>query len=92
MQMGYTIYDRVRTRIAEDNNWYCAYCYSQVTKTPYLNSSGLLATIDHKFPLSRGGSWKRYNLTCCCRECNEEKDDMTDQEYRLYRHMCGLNG
>src|SRR5258708_92402 len=69
MKMGYSIYDKVRRRLAQDNKWRCHYCHNPVYLIPY--SSGDLATIDHKTPLGRGGNWKRYNLTCACRGCNE---------------------
>lgn len=82
MQMGYSVYDKVRRRIAEDNNWRCFYCDGPVFLVPA--DSRDLATIDHRVPLARGGSWKRFNLICACRGCNEDKDNMTENEYRLY--------
>lgn len=85
MKMGYSIYDRVRQKLAEDNAWHCYYCHEKVFLVP--NDKEDLATIDHRVPLSRGGVWKRYNLTCACRGCNEDKDNMTDEEYRFYRHL-----
>lgn len=79
MQIGYSVYDRVRRRIAEDCGWVCAYCGGEVTVN--MSAGMRLATIDHKIPLSRGGSWKRYNLTCACKRCNQEKSNMTAEEY-----------
>jgi hypothetical protein len=38
-------------------------------------------TIDHKIPLSRGGSNARHNKVGCCRPCNAEKGAMTADEY-----------
>lgn len=87
MKMGYSIYNKVRTRLADDHNWRCEYCEGPVFLIPH--NSEDLATIDHKIPLSRGGGWKRYNLTCACRSCNEEKTNMTDDEYRFYLHLIG---
>lgn len=87
MKMGYSIYNKVRTRLADDNNWRCSYCEIPVYLVPHYKEE--LATIDHRMPLSRGGVWKRYNLTCACRGCNEEKDSMTDDEYRFYKHLIG---
>jgi 5-methylcytosine-specific restriction endonuclease McrA len=85
MKMGYSIYSKVRMRLAEDNGWCCEYCNERVFLVPPIKEK--LATIDHKVPLSRGGVWKRYNLTCSCRGCNEDKGDMTDNEYRYYLYL-----
>jgi 5-methylcytosine-specific restriction endonuclease McrA len=90
LKMGYSIYDKVRIRIADDRQWRCEYCDCPVFKVP--DDSRDLATIDHRIPLSRGGVWKRYNLTCACRGCNEEKGSMTDDEYRFYRYLIGWYG
>lgn len=87
MKMGYSVYHRVRTRLAQDHNWKCFYCNNNVYLVP--DQPERLATIDHKVPLARGGSWKRFNLTCSCRECNEEKDNMNDDEYRYYLILIG---
>ena len=83
MQLGYSVFARVRERIAKDNNWICTYCGREVLIG--MNGGGQLATIDHKTPLSRGGSWKRFNLTCACHRCNSEKSDMTAEEYMDWR-------
>ena len=52
---------------------FCVYC-------------GLEAdTIDHIIPKSRGGSDEESNLTAACFFCNQEKADMTYDEYMAYR-------
>lgn len=79
MEMGYSIFSRVRDRIAEDCGWRCSYCGTEVSIK--MGSGEKLATIDHKVPLSRGGTWKRYNLTCACHGCNQEKGDKTVEEF-----------
>lgn len=38
-------------------------------------------TIDHKTPLSRGGSNAFGNLVGACRKCNGDKDNLTEEEY-----------
>jgi len=38
--------------------------------------------VDHKIPLSRGGTHARSNLCRSCPQCNLEKAAMTDQEFR----------
>jgi 5-methylcytosine-specific restriction endonuclease McrA len=79
MKLGYPVFARVRERIASDHNWVCLYCGTNVSVGRDVGDQ--LATIDHKIPLSRGGSWKRFNLTCACRRCNSEKGNMTADEY-----------
>ncbi len=32
-------------------------------------------TLDHKIPLSRGGTWAQSNLQLLCAKCNVEKGD-----------------
>lgn len=79
INLGWHVYNRVRERLARDNNWLCSYCGGQVVSGVFGGQQ--LATIDHKIPLSRGGTWKRYNLTCACRRCNAMKKNMTAEEF-----------
>lgn len=85
MKMGYSVYDKVRIRLAQDNEWKCHYCGCPISRTP--DRKEALATVDHKIPLSRGGVWKRFNITSACRECNESKDDMTEDEFRFFLYL-----
>jgi 5-methylcytosine-specific restriction endonuclease McrA len=80
MEMGYSIFAKVRERITRDAGGVCAYCGVEVVigRRAY----DRCATIDHKIPLSRGGTWKRYNLTCACLRCNQKKGSMTVEEYQ----------
>lgn len=50
----------------------CAYCGIKCDSS---------YTIDHRVPLSRGGSNKIENLALACRTCNCKKNDKTDYEY-----------
>ncbi|WP_422388695.1 HNH endonuclease [Afipia carboxidovorans] len=86
MSLGYWVHRKVRDRIAADHGWECAYCGVPVVTITYSSDSDNLATIDHRIPLSRGGTWKRRNLTCACRRCNNEKGDMTEDEFRDLRN------
>jgi 5-methylcytosine-specific restriction endonuclease McrA len=79
LNLGYSVFARVRERIAADHDWKCIYCGREVIVGP--DGGDRLATIDHKIPLSRGGSWKRFNLTCACKGCNGEKGDLTAEEF-----------
>jgi 5-methylcytosine-specific restriction endonuclease McrA len=40
------------------------------------------ATVDHKWPRSRGGDNARENLTIACPECNVDKGSMTFEEFK----------
>jgi 5-methylcytosine-specific restriction endonuclease McrA len=89
MQLGYSVFARVRARIVEDCDGICAYCGVEVVIGMY--GGPRLGTIDHKVPLSRGGTWKRYNLTCACRQCNGEKANMTAEEFMDYRRGMAMS-
>ena len=39
-------------------------------------------TVDHKLPVSRGGTNELQNLAICCQQCNSQKKDRTEEEYR----------
>ena len=56
----------------------CYYC----DDSPVLRGERL--TIDHKTPISRGGSSKLTNLVAACLPCNNEKADMTAGEFQKY--------
>jgi hypothetical protein len=44
----------------------------------------IVAVLDHRQPLSRGGDWSPENLALACESCNAEKRDMTEQEFCHY--------
>jgi 5-methylcytosine-specific restriction endonuclease McrA len=50
----------------------CAYCEQPMRLSD--------STIDHLVPLSRGGSWRHYNLRLCCGPCNAAKGDLLPQD------------
>lgn len=51
----------------------CRYCGRPVeTPSPGIPAY-LWATVDHKTPLSRGGSNRTHNLVTCCMACNKRK-------------------
>ena len=41
-----------------------------------------LDDLEHKIPLSRGGTNDYCNLSVACRHCNRTKHDKTEEEYR----------
>jgi 5-methylcytosine-specific restriction endonuclease McrA len=51
----------------------CYYCRSKVDPNN--------RTIDHRIPLSRGGSHSVKNLVMACHQCNSSKSDKTEAEY-----------
>lgn len=55
------------------DNFQCQYCGVPVTF-----GSG---TIDHVIPTSRGGANTITNVVCCCKSCNNKKDNMTAEEF-----------
>ncbi len=57
----------------------CVYCGYRATMLTSYNLA-----VDHKVPLSRGGSDAVWNLQTTCVTCNREKGDKTDAEYRTW--------
>ena len=55
----------------------CVYCDKKV--------QGKALHIDHRYPWSKGGRTTYTNLQVTCWQCNKEKGDMTDTEYRRLR-------
>lgn len=56
----------------------CSYCGKTITNKEEL-------TVDHKIPVSRGGTTVESNLAISCYKCNNEKSDMTDEEYSAFK-------
>lgn len=54
----------------------CYYCKKQ------FRASEL--TMDHKIPLSRGGTSNKENIVPCCKECNTNKRYMLPAEWMEY--------
>lgn len=59
----------------------CFYC------AKILNSR---AEVDHKIPLSRGGSNWPSNLCLACQTCNRDKNNKTAREYMTWRRQLAL--
>lgn len=58
----------------------CYYCGCELTKKTM--------TQDHLTPVSRGGGGlSKDNIRPSCRECNTEKGNLTEEEYRLFKSM-----
>lgn len=82
-----TIPAHKRRRIYERDDGRCHYCRLTLWVDDYIESSPRRATLDHKTPLSRGGTNDDDNLVACCNRCNNEKRDIPYEMYRWYRHM-----
>lgn len=54
----------------------CYYCGKKVSPNEI--------TMDHKIPLSRGGTSDRENIVPCCKECNNKKKYLTPWEWEEY--------
>jgi len=54
----------------------CIYCHKELAKRE--------ATLEHKQPLSRGGTNTKENLAIACMYCNISKGDKTVEEFRNY--------
>jgi 5-methylcytosine-specific restriction endonuclease McrA len=52
----------------------CYYCGKAI--------SGRNKTVDHKTPISRGGTNKLDNLCMCCQSCNSKKNNKTEAEFK----------
>jgi hypothetical protein len=67
----------------------CCYCQCILTNNPrgkvYTAANPMppnAKTIDHKFPIIKGGTNHLSNLCVACYQCNTEKGKLTEQEYR----------
>lgn len=69
-------YKRIMINIKKKLPHACYYCGKQLSHCDL--------TVDHLIPLSRGGKTEYSNLRICCRRCNNEKGNMTEQEYYAY--------
>jgi 5-methylcytosine-specific restriction endonuclease McrA len=52
----------------------CFYCSRELTEEE--------KTVDHKLPVSKGGTNEITNLVICCQTCNSKKSNQTAEEYR----------
>jgi 5-methylcytosine-specific restriction endonuclease McrA len=45
--------------------------------------------VDRKTPVSRGGSNSLSNFVAACSQCNKEKHNKTEEEYRVWKRRVG---
>lgn len=73
---------RLRT-LCERFDWTCYYCEEEVGTD---REESKRPTIDHKTPMSRGGSRRKLsNVVLACYECNHLKGDMTEEEFKVFK-------
>jgi 5-methylcytosine-specific restriction endonuclease McrA len=72
-------FNTLRKLVWDRAGGHCEYCEMEVT---YYAKKANSLQIDHRKPVSRGGSDEMDNLACACRECNMLKSDMTESEFR----------
>ena len=71
--------DLQRLAVLIHDRFRCAYCGYQGT---FLIRGNL--EVEHKIPISQGGTDVEWNLQTVCASCNKEKGDKTDTEYRAF--------
>jgi 5-methylcytosine-specific restriction endonuclease McrA len=59
--------------------WRCVYCYIKLTPET--------VGMDHRIPISRGGSNWPANLASCCASCNSSKSNKTPSEFFNWRKV-----
>lgn len=69
-------------RVYEDNikKYGTLTCYLCLNPTPFKKDH-----LEHKIPLSRGGTNDYSNLAISCEKCNYEKHNKTEEEYKLWK-------
>lgn len=68
--------------ILRRDGYTCVYCGTQSDESREQSRKAILG-IDHITPESRGGIAAIENLACCCRKCNNEKNDRTPEEWGI---------
>ncbi len=74
--------DDVRGAVWRRDGYRCVYCGHQATLLTLW-----ILEVDHKIPVSRGGSDALWNLQTTCASCNRDKGEKTDVEYRALLAM-----
>lgn len=66
-------------KLVKRQNGRCHYC-----RRPFYACEGehpRRATLDHRLPTSRGGEHHWENVVAACWRCNQDKSDMTEEEF-----------
>lgn len=65
-----------QAKILKKDDWRCHYCGRKLNPDT--------VTADHVIPKSKGGTNWIGNVVASCRKCNGLKDDMDEDEFKLY--------
>ena len=68
-----------KTSILERSNFKCAHCGKQLTVDNM--------TVEHIFPIAKGGDNSKFNLIALCKHCNETKSNMLYNICDYYKHI-----
>lgn len=49
------------------------------------------ATMDHIIPHCQGGTQRYDNVVLCCRECNEEREASSAEDFLRYKRLTGYH-
>ena len=80
--------DRVFFDVLERDNWECVYRGRELFYDDEEEEDNV--EIDHKIPVSRGGSNDPDNLQATCGYCNARKGAKTHEEYLEYIRLYGV--
>lgn len=71
---------RMREKLFKKQKGKCFYCGYRMRKA---KGNGNSVTLEHRTPLSRGGSHAHKNLAAACYTCNTRKRSMLESEFLL---------
>ena len=80
--------DHVFFAVLKRDKWKCVYCREDLHYDDDWEDDNV--EIDHKIPVSRGGSNEPDNLQATCGYCNARKGAKTHEEYLAYIRMYGV--
>jgi len=75
--------------IGDRDHWVCQICFRQVNRymPPSQQWSAFYPTLDHVIPLEQGGKHIPANVQLTHRQCNEDKDNHTPDEWDRVRTL-----
>lgn len=83
---------RAREHLIKQQGMYCYLCGAELCNTKSIMSreeSKRIVTVEHKVPLTRGGTNNIDNLALACASCNMIKGNKTVEEYKTYVEQKG---
>ena len=78
---GRRLTPRRKMLVWERDNFKCYYCGLDLKEWKKQRNSKSLLTIDHKEPISKGGTNEMNNLVTACSYCNSKKGDKKVRTY-----------